>query len=254
MISDKTRKVLWGRSGNRCAFCRQELVLARTDADPESVVGDECHIASAAEHGPRHAEGWSPEQFGDIENLLLLCRVHHKLIDDQPETYTSQLLQHMKVNHERWVAACLGEPQPLRLRRPSEGKAAYLVRLTSGRDLLNLVLGAYASALDNDDLESDEEVAAVGGFLQDLRDWGEIGDDLEPSQRVQAAFSLSKAVERLDEAGFWVFGGREVHRLEGGRSSPQNWPVAIVRVVRAKNPEIIRVGGQEESGPSGDDA
>jgi hypothetical protein len=170
-IADKTRKVLWGRSGNRCAFCRQELVVARTAADPEAVVGDECHIVSEAPQGPRHVAGWTPEEYDAVENLLLLCRVHHKLVDDQSETYTVELLRHMKANHEKWVAARLsGEPQPVPLRRPSQGRASFLVRFTSGKDLLAVVIGACASALDNDELESDDEVALVGGFLQDLRD------------------------------------------------------------------------------------
>jgi hypothetical protein len=43
-ISDRTRKILWGRSGNRCALCRRELVEEGTAVDAESVVGDECHI------------------------------------------------------------------------------------------------------------------------------------------------------------------------------------------------------------------
>ena len=46
-INDKTRKVLWGRSGNRCAICRRELVLDATTVDDVSVVGEECHIVSA---------------------------------------------------------------------------------------------------------------------------------------------------------------------------------------------------------------
>ena len=53
-ISDKTRKVLWGRSANRCAICRQELVVDATAYDNESVVGEECHIVSAQINGPRY--------------------------------------------------------------------------------------------------------------------------------------------------------------------------------------------------------
>ena len=45
-LSGKTRKVLWGRSGNRRAICRREIVLDATPSDDASVVGDECHIVS----------------------------------------------------------------------------------------------------------------------------------------------------------------------------------------------------------------
>jgi hypothetical protein len=33
----------------------------------------------------------------------LLCRIHHKLIDDQPNTYTIDDLKEIKFQHERWV-------------------------------------------------------------------------------------------------------------------------------------------------------
>jgi hypothetical protein len=43
-ITDRTRKILWERSGNLCAYCRRSLVEDGTSPDGEAVVGDECHI------------------------------------------------------------------------------------------------------------------------------------------------------------------------------------------------------------------
>jgi hypothetical protein len=88
-ISEKTRKLLWGRSGNRCAVCRQELVIDGTDKSDDSVVGDECHIVSGAGRGPRHDPAVREAELDAAENLILLCRVHHKMVDDQGETYRS---------------------------------------------------------------------------------------------------------------------------------------------------------------------
>jgi len=38
-ITDRTRKILWGRSGNLCAYCRRVLVEDRDELSDESVVG-----------------------------------------------------------------------------------------------------------------------------------------------------------------------------------------------------------------------
>ena len=46
-ISDKNRKILWARSGNRCAICRLPLVVEQTAKDSESVIAAECHIIAA---------------------------------------------------------------------------------------------------------------------------------------------------------------------------------------------------------------
>ncbi len=106
-ISDRTRKLLWGRSGSRCAFCRRDLILEATEQDEEAVVGDECHIISAKPDGPRYNPSFSPDELDAYPNLILLCRVHHKLVDDQPNTYTTAILHVLKDNHERWVRETL---------------------------------------------------------------------------------------------------------------------------------------------------
>src|SRR5262249_10495588 len=79
-IADKARKILWGRSGNRGAICRRELVIDATATDDESVVGEECHIVSAQGQGPRHDPVFPAENLDKPENLILLCRVHHKMV------------------------------------------------------------------------------------------------------------------------------------------------------------------------------
>jgi HNH endonuclease len=133
-ISDKTRKLLWGKSGNRCTICRRELVIQTTNMDDESIVGDECHIISGQYSGPRHDPAFPSHLINEAENLLLLCKVHHKQIDDQHETYTVELLRLQKANHEKWVSKKLSDeephPAPIRVRRIRENIPAMLVRIT----------------------------------------------------------------------------------------------------------------------------
>jgi len=106
-VNDKTRKLLWGRSGSRCAFCRSELIMDATPHDNESVVGEECHIISGKSKGPRYDPEFSVDKIDSYSNLILLCRIHHKIIDDQSETFTTDILRQLKANHERWVTETL---------------------------------------------------------------------------------------------------------------------------------------------------
>ncbi len=244
-ISDKTRKVLWGRSGNRCAICRHELVSDATDKDDDSVVGDECHIRSARPNGPRHDSTYAAEKLDAYVNLMLLCRTHHKMVDDQMDTYTTDILLRMKANHETWVSRRLADehqPQPVRLRRVKENILTVLYRLTTGKEVLDVVSNAMAYEFDHDELRSQEEVDVVGGFLQNAKDCGELSDDLEAGGRVQTAYDLGEILNAVEEAGFFVFGGREGQLLEGGvQTQPSNWPVAIMRVLRNDNQSIMNV-------------
>jgi hypothetical protein len=251
-ISNKTRKVLWGRSGNRCAICKHELVIEATPQDSESVVGDECHIISAKPNGPRHDPSYPKDELDAYENLILLCRIHHKMVDDQADTYTIDILRQMKSNHEVWVTQTLSDKphigKPLKVTRVKQNIPAYLSRLTTGKQVLDLVTGTMAFSMDHDELESESEVALVGGFLQTIRDWGDIVDDLEPTDRVGIGFSLTQSLRELESVGFFVFGGREVQLLEGGvQTEASDWAVSIIKVLRKDSKDIIHVKLGEQS-------
>jgi len=243
-ITDKTRKSLWGRSANRCAICRHELVVDATAADDESVVGDECHIVSGKGQGPRYDAAFSSDRVDKPDNLILLCRVHHKMVDDQHETYTVDVLRRLKANHEKWVSSTLTGRQPtpsVRVRQIKENIPTHLIRLTSGRAVLAVVDGASAFAFEHDELKSQLEVNLISGFLQRAQDYGDRSGDLEAGDRVKAAFEMSARLKEMEQAGFWVFGEREVRRLEDGVGSPSPFPVAILHVLRASSPEIVKV-------------
>ena len=91
-ISDKTRKTIWGLSGNRCAFpgCNNELYL--TVGESNSLVGEECHICARNAGGPRFDPSLTEAEVNDYSNLILLCSIHHKLVDDNPKHYDAASL------------------------------------------------------------------------------------------------------------------------------------------------------------------
>lgn len=102
--------MLWGRAANRCAFpdCKQQLVVESTDTDDETVVGEECHIVAQSKNGPRGESLLAEDQRDKYANLVLMCAVHHKVIDDQPIEYTVDRLREIKRLHETWVRQSLG--------------------------------------------------------------------------------------------------------------------------------------------------
>lgn len=106
--TEKTKKVLWGKSGGKCAFpgCERDLI-----GKEDNIQGEICHIVAKSERGPR----WRVDFLGDIdgeENLILLCAEHHKLIDDYPDKYTEKIVCQYKKEHEAEVKTRmdLGEP------------------------------------------------------------------------------------------------------------------------------------------------
>jgi hypothetical protein len=104
-IGVKTRKMLWGRAANRCSFpdCKIDLVMDETETDDESIIGDEAHIIAQEPDGPRGDPNFPKDQIDKYNNLILLCKIHHKLVDDQFVNYSVDVLYDMKKNHITWV-------------------------------------------------------------------------------------------------------------------------------------------------------
>jgi hypothetical protein len=94
--SDPTIKRLFAVSSNRCAFpgCSEPLVEGQT------VVGEVCHIKSAREGHSRYDPHQTDEERNGFDNLILLCRKHHKIIDTEVDRYPPALLIEMKRAHE----------------------------------------------------------------------------------------------------------------------------------------------------------
>ena len=108
-LSIKTNRMLWGRAASRCSLqeCRQELVLDYLDTDDPSLVGEAAHIVAEQSEGPRGHSTLTLEQRNTYANLILLCNVHHKQVDDQVNHFTVERLNLIKTGHESWVRSSL---------------------------------------------------------------------------------------------------------------------------------------------------
>ncbi len=235
-ITDRTRKILWGRSGNLCAYCRRTLVEDGTDLSDESVVGDECHVIGEKPGAARGHLGLGRDDLDEYGNLVLLCKVHHKLVDDQPETYPVETLHAMKAAHEQWVKELLGN-------QPGGRKShfALLSRIQTGTALSNIFGPADAYLFDHDDPATEEETRLIGDFLQNIQDFCEIWSGLESSQQVEARFSLTKEIKQIETAGFLVFGTCDRRKMRVGREV-RDYPVAVIKVARPTNKGITESG------------
>ena len=95
--SEQTIKKLFALSGNICAFpnCDEEIV----DKDG-NVIGEICHIEAAEENGPRYNPNQTDDERKAVENLVLLCGKHNKIIDNDANQYTVDYLKQIKKVHE----------------------------------------------------------------------------------------------------------------------------------------------------------
>lgn len=89
-------KMLFARSGNRCAFpkCRAPMAVN------ETLTGEVCHIRGARPGSARYDPGQTDVERHAFDNLVLMCPTHHTVIDDDEEAYTAERLCKIKAAHE----------------------------------------------------------------------------------------------------------------------------------------------------------
>jgi hypothetical protein len=216
-ITSRTRKILWIKAGGRCSICHEQLATdAMADDDP-SVFGEECHIVAQSQGGPRAAV-----EIADVDgydNLILLCRKHHKQVDDQRSYFTVERLKMIKREHEEREARRGG---PVRLiPDPTKPTPKTLKLCLTGEVLWQSVNGACSFHPSWPGGLSDDQADAVDSLLDELRDWIDVASELSYREGRQAARTLGEHIKRLGEVGLFV-GIRDRHMLLTGGVSAES--------------------------------
>lgn len=83
--------------------------MCKTNAWREGVkISDMAHIIAQSSDGPRGDEEYDGD-IDDYNNLILLCVIHHRIVDGNKEAYPTKRLLEIKANHERWVETLLAD-------------------------------------------------------------------------------------------------------------------------------------------------
>lgn len=101
-MSEKTSKEIWGRFAGRCAICRKSLIHEGDDGE-RSLIGEIAHIVGDKVGAARGVSSMSAEERNAPANLMLLCRDHHKIVDDNPEAYDVEQLRALRAEYLNWL-------------------------------------------------------------------------------------------------------------------------------------------------------
>ncbi len=96
----KDIKLLFALSGNQCAMPGCYVPIYN---ETGVGTGEICHICAAKKGGPRYDSNQSETERHAYDNLILLCRNHHTLVDQDHKTYTVEALKEIKSIHESYA-------------------------------------------------------------------------------------------------------------------------------------------------------
>lgn len=216
--------------GRKCCICHKfwgnnmeiHHIKAKADGGDDSFGNAiplcfDCH-AEVRQYDPRHPKGI---KFSEKELILHRDNWYKKIKQENQQDNDKVSKEPVKMHHEQNYQHIM------------------LHKANTGNDILFYLEGALGIVHD-EQAETLEEAKLLGEFVQYLFDTIDMDFLIEPYDRVMTAYNLSENLKELDDAGFWVFVGKENRKVTGGVGSTEMFPVLIVRIVRKNSNEIIK--------------
>lgn len=179
----------------------------------------DCH-AEVRQYDPKHPKGI---KFTEKELIIHRDEWYRKVKQGVKENEKKEGIESLKILHQK-------DYQNIKLHKVDEGK-----------QLISYIDGICGINYD-EEVQTLEEVKLVGEFVQYVKEIMDFDDLIdEPYDRIMSGFNLTQSIQELDDAGFWVFAGKENQKLVGGIGNPTLFPVLIMRIVRKDSSEIIKM-------------
>jgi len=157
-------KVLWGKSGNRCAMCKNGLTI-QIDDSSELPLGEAAHIEGYGVGSPRYNPSMSEQERNSYSNLILLCPTCHSIIDKDISEYTTTKIKTIKNEHEKWIESLIKDKLPNITYKELEVILDYLVN-NPANEQKNVEITRPEDKIIKNGLSSDVSRYITQGMLQ----------------------------------------------------------------------------------------
>lgn len=217
-LSARSRQVIWARAAGRCEYagCNVLLIGDLISGAEDRNFGFVAHVVADTATGPRGDVLRSPLLSDSVDNLMLLCYVHHKLIDvDAVDQHPEERLLAMKTAHEARVHTVSGI---------HEDRGSHVLRYAAN-------IGSHESLLTYEQISAamiPDRYPAEGRRTIDIELRGLDRRDHEPEfwkiqrDNLQSQFA-KKVVERLEAL--------DVHHLSVFALAPQPLLIELGRLL-----------------------
>jgi len=192
----------------------------------------------------RTARAWSQEQPAEIAgvNVRTMQRV------ERGEGASCETLKALANAFDMDVSALLAAP-PTEAGTASKAQPTvmFLGRVRTGRELFNIVGGGEVYSYDNYELP-DDNVEVVAHFFQDIRDWCDLWNEIEPADRVRVPHDFNARIAELEEHGLGVFAGSQRRPYQfkmGEQAEVVKMNTVFVLIVKKENSAIIQLEGED---------
>jgi hypothetical protein len=187
-ISQKDMKILWGRSGNKCAICKTGVIQVKKEGN-EYPIGDMAHIVSENPGSARYSTKMADDEKCKYNNLVLLCPNCHVRIDNNEQEYTVEKLRQIKKDHENWVDESLKRYMPEMTFAELEVILKHLTNILISEDVCYVTIPTKEK-IEKNKLSSRVEKLIKHGMLQvkQVKSYLNKNPDIQFAERLRAGF------------------------------------------------------------------
>ncbi|MEU8158825.1 HNH endonuclease [Micromonospora parva] len=156
----------------------------------------------------------------------------------------------IKRRHVEWNASLTsGDELPRFVPDPRYPQNAQLNMITSGNQLWNMIIESAATSYAYADHLSEDDEDFIIEFLQNVRDYADIAEDLHSIREQRDAQKyLGTYITGIMERGFFI--GANLKRLlyKGGHGDPLPWGTLQIEVQRASDAKVVDKEGKPFDG------
>lgn len=220
-FSEETRIKALVSCGRRCCICHK-------------FCGNNMEI----HHIKARADGGSD----DFENAIPLCFDCHAEVRQYDSKHPKGIKfteKELIIHRDNWYKK-MQHYVPEKEETKKQEEKIFLHRANVGNDIIQYLHGAYGIS-HNEQPETLEQAKLLGEFIQYLSDILDFDFLDDPQESVMTTYNLTESIKELDNAGFWVFVGKEDKKLTKSEGHLEEIPIFLVRIVKKDSNEIIKI-------------
>jgi len=220
-FSEETRIKALVSCGRRCCICHK-------------FCGNNMEI----HHIKARADGGSD----DFENAIPLCFDCHAEVRQYDSKHPKGIKfteKELIIHRDNWYKK-MQHYVPEEEETKKQEEKIFLHRANVGNDIIQYLHGAYGIS-HNEQPETLEQAKLLGEFIQYLSDILDFDFLDDPQESVMTTYNLTESIKELDNAGFWVFVGKEDKKLTKSEGHLEEIPIFLVRIVKKDSNEIIKI-------------
>lgn len=185
----------------------------------------------------REERAWTQSQLADVAGINL--RTVQRLERDGAASFETLMAVAQAFDKMDVKLLTSASRAPAKEKAPLDKKVYLMPKITSGKDLSNLVVGSDQFQVEHDDDHDPRSIAAMKDILNLLKHDVVRLYDADPAKRLDVEAEMSQEIQGLENYGYYLFGiKRVIPQIAEGRQTLVS--MTTLYMSHSRSPKIVK--------------